>query len=306
MEKNIVIRANASLALLAGAFGLLLALLMAAALVAYPMPEIGTFPPVLTRVAGMAAVLLFGGIAVGGIASGAGVLKRRPWAHVSVMIFAALVAFFGGTGFLIMLFIPNLVDATADHGSAGFLRAALVGFYAASAAVGAWWLILFSGRDAQTYFADRPAPSRRGVRPLSVTLIAAWFMAGAGAASAAAVLRLPAPVFGVWAEGWRAFVLYTALVALQVELAAGLLQLSERERVRGIFYLALLGTDALVCAVAAGYVREMRGLSLETGAVVRFSSAALPLVWILAGACLLGVVLPIWLLIRSRAAFRSV
>src|ERR1035437_6226214 len=119
MRKWIAMRASAVVALAGSAAALFFSVAMAAALLFAPVRNSGPFPPNLIKAFGCVMAALFAGAGVWGICAGVGVFRRRNWARISMVIFAGLLAFFGGTGALTMLLVFFSVYAGVEPRLAG-------------------------------------------------------------------------------------------------------------------------------------------------------------------------------------------
>jgi hypothetical protein len=96
------------------------------------------------------------------IATVVGILRRRPWARISILILAALLA--AGsikTAVEIFLWDDSIIPKDAEFTSRQ-LKVAGAGPYLMTAALGVWWLYLFSAARTRQYFNATPTrPKRR-------------------------------------------------------------------------------------------------------------------------------------------------
>ena len=302
MRKWMAIRASAVVALAGGVGTLAFSVAMAAVLLLSPMRNSGAFPPALVRALGLVMAALFAGAGIWSICAGWGVFRRRNWARISMVIFGALLAFFGGTGALAMLFVPLPMDAAVDQHVASVARMSIVGLYLVLAAVGGWWLIVFGRDSAKPYFAEGGAVAE-SARPLSVGVIG-WYLIVASVGTAlCGVFRIPTILFGFVVDGWTTLAVCTVLTAIQLYLGAGLLQLDERARVWTIVYLSAMGANGLAMVAAPGYDVRMRALSGEFQDFFHLDVPAMPNAWLIGLASVAYAAILVWLLARRRGAF---
>jgi len=306
MQKWIAIRAGAVVAMAGSAATLLLSVAMAAALLFAPMRNSGPFPPNLMKAVGCVMAALFAGAGTWGICAGVGVFRRRNWARISMVVFAGLLAFFGGTGALTMLLVSFPVNADVDPRFAGILRTSMVGFYLAMTAVGAWWLILFNRQAAKQYFAEGGAVTE-SARPLSIGAIGWYLVISAIGTAACGVFRVPTILFGYVVTGWTTLAVCTILTAIQLYLGAGLLQLDERARVWTIVFLCGIAGNGLAVAAAPGAAERLRTLAGEfSQKYFEMETPRFPNVWLIGITSVAVVAIPVWFLVRRRAAFAAV
>jgi hypothetical protein len=80
---------------------------------------------------------------------GAGILRRRNWARISILIGGGLMAFFSAITMVVTLLVMNNLPPTLPHAAEASLvmaavRWVMVLFNAIPLGVGIWWLILFT------------------------------------------------------------------------------------------------------------------------------------------------------------------
>ena len=304
MRKWIAIRASAVVALAGSTALLLFSAAMAAWSLFAPVRNSGALPPNLMRVFGCVMAGLFEIAAVWGICTGVGVFRRKNWARISMVVFGALLAFFGGTGALAMLLVPFPMNAAVDQRVASIVRASMVGFYLLLTAVGAWWLIVFNRQSGKQYFAEGGAVTE-SARPLSIGVIG-WYLATSAIGTAlCGVFRVPTILFGFVLAGWSTLAVCTVLTAIQLYLGAGLLQLDEKARVWTIVYLSAIGANGLGVAAAPGYAWRMRAFAVEFQKYFHMDMPAMPNAWVLGMGSVAYAAIIIWFLVRKRGAFRA-
>ncbi len=269
----------------------------AAAVLLWVATEMEEAPPV-TRGMVMVLALFFAALAVWGILSGAGVFRRRPWARISMVIFAVLLVGMGASA-LIGVFLIRIPQSGLR---AGFpIRLVIAVFYLGLTLIGAWWMLLFSSAGGTRYFSEVP-PSASARQLLSSELIGWYLLVAALATGAAAVIRLPALMFGLVFTGWIATTIYTACTALEIYLGAGLLAHDESARFGAIAYFGFLFANGVADAVrpgAAGRLLESVPMA-QRFPVLRESNLDV-LAWAAAGLALP----PLLVLVRRRREFRQ-
>jgi hypothetical protein len=271
-----------------------------------PRPATGAAaPPFPLAAIAIVMAVLFAGLSGWGICTAIGIFRRRGWARISIVVFAVLLTFMGVGAGLAILFMPALpTQEGVNPNLMDTVRWVMAGFYGVLAAIGVWWLVLFNLSRTKEYFAQG-SPGEPGARPLSVSVIGWFLLAGSLFLAAMAVFRLPAFVFGVVITGWGGLVVYTIFAAAQIFLGTGLLQLQEHARVGTIGYFCLTALSSILNVVPPGLQAKMETMQR---AMPRFfpngATATMPQPgWVMA---LMGVAIaavPVWFLVRQHAAF---
>src|SRR5690242_3730298 len=104
-KRWIAIRVSAGLAIAGSTGTLILAVLIVFALFAGaqgPAQE----SPIPFKALTIAVAVFLAGLAVWGVLTGVGILRRREWARISIVVFAAVMTIMCGAGTLTILFIP--------------------------------------------------------------------------------------------------------------------------------------------------------------------------------------------------------
>jgi len=149
------VTAAGMVAILFGALGALGAILVEGAL--FFASRIATsnkdvpFPEAARAMASLTWLFLFL-LAVFGIFVGAGILRRRNWARISILIWGGFMTFISAISmvatFLIMSYLPpTLPNAVEAAPFLVVLKWVLALFYAIPLGVGIWWLILFTRKS---------------------------------------------------------------------------------------------------------------------------------------------------------------
>jgi hypothetical protein len=198
-----------------------------------PAPNAGFLRVVIY---GMCGVML--GLTVWGIATGVGLLRLRPWARLSMLAFAALLAANGVLAGLALVFLPIPIAEMPPEAPEGTLTAVQVGtglVYAVLAALGGFWLYYFNRSAVRQQFAAAVPPLPRA-RPLPVTVIAWFLLLGGILGLGVAWLPLPGIALGLVFRGWAATAYYVALAGFQIWLGVGLLRLNPLSHTLAIAY----------------------------------------------------------------------
>ncbi len=292
------IRLSAALALLGS-----LAALVAATVVLRMASRLEDAPNV-TRAMLVVLVVFFGVLALWGLLTGGGVLGRRSWARISMVIFAVLLVGMGLSALVGLLFIRMPSSAPAGSGPVIDVRRLLAAFYGGLTLIGAWWLLLFSSAHAKLYFSEPRPPAGT---PVSIDVVGWCLLLLAIATAAAAMLRVPAPVFGTVVTDWSALAIYTAYTAAEIYLGTGLLGRVEAARIGAIVYCGFLAMNAVAWVMLPGFPVRTQVVLGHLPRVLRLPVSpggmdfAALLAWL---GCALAAV-PIWLLVSHRADFRA-
>jgi len=249
--------------------------------------------------------VLFAAFSAWGVSTGIGIFRRRGWARLSMIIFALLLVGMGGSALVGILFIKMPDTANVSPATMQNVRVGIAAFYGAMAVIGAWWLLLFNSSPTKQYFAERPdAPESR---PLSISFIGWYLLLSSVGTAAAAILRMPGMLFGLILTSWAALAIYTVFTAVQIYLGAGLLQLQESARLASIVWFGLLALNSIMTVVLPGFDGRMQTVQQALPAFLRGGQHPLPIEGT-GGMMLMGtliVAVPIWFLVRRRAAFRA-
>lgn len=304
MQKWIAIRVSAALTIVGSILTLVLAgLLVIAAFFTPPPPAAAESPvPFKGVMAGLA--LFLAAFSVWGLVTGIGVFRRRGWARLSIMIFAVLLVGMGGSALIGILFIRLPQNPDLSRQMLLAIRLGIAAFYGILAVIGVWWLLLFNSPRSKHYFTEVQPETQDG-RPLSVSIIGWYLLLGTLITAAAAILRVPGMLFGVLVTGWAALGLYTAFAALNLYLGSGLLQLQESARIASIVYFMIAALNGAVSFLLPNFEGRMRAMQDAFPRFLRWSQQPMPLTsWGLALSAAMVAAIPIWFLVRRRAAFR--
>jgi hypothetical protein len=295
------IRASAVLGILGGVATLFLAGMMVWGMFHAKLPQDVAMPPVPLKAIGVVMGVLFAGLGVWGIWTSVGIFRRRGWARISILVFAVLLAFMGGCALLAVLVIPFPSTPGVSARVMENARWGIAAFYGALLSIGAWWLVQFNTSATKQYFAERE-PARESARPLSISIIGWYLLIGVVGMPLLAVLRMPAVFFGLIVTGWSALAIYTAYTAAAIYLGIGLLRLHERARRWSIVYFCVIAANTVVTLARPGIMQQMQR------AMPGFfpPAAAMPQLdrmWVYGLISAVACAVPIWFLVRRRAAF---
>ena len=109
------------------------------------------FPAAARAMASVTWLFLFL-LAIFGIFVGAGILRRRKWARISILIWGGLMAFFSAITMVATFFVMNNLPPTLPNAAdaapfMAVLKWVMALFYAIPLGVGIWWLILFTRKS---------------------------------------------------------------------------------------------------------------------------------------------------------------
>jgi hypothetical protein len=298
------IRASAGLTIVGSLLTLVFAGLILFGTLLKPPPTGPVAPPFPMAAIGMVMAAILATLSAWGIWTAIGIFRRRGWARVSIVVFAALLTFIGASASLVILFMPFPAQGGVSPRMMDAARWGIAGFYGVLAVIGVWWLVLFNLGSTKEYFAQA-SPSELPARPLSVSVIAWWLLAGSLMCVAPAVMRVPAFVLGAVMTGWAALEVDMAFAVAQLLLGMGLLRLKEPARVAAIGYFCLTALSGLLALAPPGFAARMQIVQREmprfypaAGAAQMFQSGW---VFVLPGIALAAI--PVWFLVRQHGAF---
>ena len=155
LKSRPAVTAAGIVAIVFGAFGVLMAIIVELSMLAVsriaPTAEGVPFPEAVRAMASVTWLFLFL-LAVFGIFVGAGILRRRNWARISILIWGGLMAFFSAitmvATFFVMSYLPPALPNAAEAAPVlAVMKWVLTLFYAIPLGVGIWWLILFTRKS---------------------------------------------------------------------------------------------------------------------------------------------------------------
>jgi len=311
MNKWIAIRVSAVLTILGSVATLLFAGMMVWTAFFVPPPDTAVKSPVPLKGIMAALAVFFTAFGVWGFVTAAGIFRRRAWARISMVIFSVLLVGMGGSALLGTLIIKLPPNPSFTPQMMSYIRLGIAAVYGVMTLLGAWWLLLFNASRGKQYFAESGAGIPAGVssesgRPLSIGIIGWYLLISTLATATAAILRVPGLLFGAVLTGWVALAVYTAFTAVSLYLGTGLLQLQEPARVGSIVYFLILAANSVVTVLLPDFPGRMRTMQDAFPRFLRWSQQQpLPTdgMWEFALIGALIAAVPIWFLVRRRAAF---
>lgn len=127
-----------------------------------PVPQ----PPGV-RTTSMVILGVFGAFGILGISSAVGIWRLQNWARLSFLIYSVVLVLMCVVGLAVVwLILPSLPNAQQQ--AATFLRLFIVIMYGLPAAIGVWWLFLFTRKDIARQFQAEPLMMEDGVTPVPV------------------------------------------------------------------------------------------------------------------------------------------
>jgi hypothetical protein len=289
------------LAILGSVATLLMAVMMTWTMFHAKLPRDLAMPPVALKVFGVVMGVFSAGLGVWGIWTAVGIFRRRGWARISILVLAALLTFMSASALLAVLVMPFPPTPGVSARIMENARWGMAASYGVLLSIGVWWLILFNRGATKQYFAERE-PVRESARPLSIGIIGWYLLIGAIGTALGAVIRMPAMLFGLIVTGWSAVAIYAAYTAVVIYLGIGLLRLHERARLWSIVYFCAIAANTVVTLARPGIMQQMQR------AMPGFfpPAAAMPQLdrmWVYGLISAAAFAVPIWFLVRRRAAF---
>ena len=211
-----------------------------------------------------------------GIATAFGIFFRWRWARISTLIFAGLTAYAGASFAPLLAFLQTPVRLGNSPASEPRLSFFLIGV--AVAALGLWWIVLFSTLKSREFFQIHSSDST----PVAISVIG-WYLIATGTFGLMALLRMrhqPASMhFGFVFTGWEAIVTNVSYAAFELYLGISLLRRRRRGPQLAIYYGLFLLLD--ICIFLFRPDRDARVSTYNTlrltntpGMVSRFTSIA--------------------------------
>jgi hypothetical protein len=305
MHKNwIGIRASAVLAIVGSLVTLVMGGAMLFAMLVGPPPQGPAAPPFPLAAIGIVMAAIAAGLSGWGIWTAIGIFRRRGWARVSILVFAALLTFMAAAGGLTILFMQFPPQAGVNQSIMDAVRWGMAAFYGVLLAIGVWWLVLFNLSSTKEYFGQGGA-SEPPARPLSVSTIAWYLLISALFMPILVVFRMPAFVFGAVITGWGGPAVYAVFAGAQLLLGLGLLRLRELARVGTIAFFCFMALNCAFILTPPGFAARMQILQRE---MPKLFPAGVPTQmpqpgWLFALMWIAFAAIPIWFLVRRRAAF---
>jgi hypothetical protein len=294
----------AILALIGSALLLLMAVLMAFAMFVAPTPDTNDvpLPPMFFKVFKVVLPLFYALPAVWGIVTAVGLLGLRNWARISTIVFSVLLIVFGAFGMLtsMVFFLKPPSGNGLDPKAAFFIGVAMSVFALVQIGIGIWWMVFFNRAEVKAQFLPQPLPfqhSGQGAnpyaidprystlvpppglpaapdvpsaaptpsgRPLSVSIIAWYLLAGCLFIPFSLFLHSPTALFVTILTGWRATVFFLALAAVHIYAGIALLRMKPAGRLVGMgYFIFTLLNIAVFYLAPGGHARFIRFVNLQ-------------------------------------------
>jgi uncharacterized membrane protein (DUF2068 family) len=245
-------------------------------------PEQSDFPapPAFVKFIFLFAALILLLSATWGIISSIGLFRLKNWARISTIVFSILLIIMGGFGLLIALIMPDPAVSNNPMISPAMViqRIFMVAFNLMHLGVGIWWLVYFFRPKVVLQFRRAPLTETAGTslplvqpmqvstgaetpvnvcrRPVSITVIAWFMLAGCLCMPLCFVLHMPAVLFTRILTGWPATLMYLIYTALSLCIAIGLLRLKPAARFFAIvYYIFGIVNPAVFCGAPGSGVR---------------------------------------------------
>jgi hypothetical protein len=292
------VTAAAIVAILGGIFAFLfVAAALAGPSLAPPPQQAATDPRLMYW-----GAALFAATGVALIVTAVGLFRLRPWARISILVFATFLAFSGFAAVVAILAVPVPPDISVDTRNA--MRIILTVLFSIPLITGIWWLVQFNRPATKAAFLSRETGSPSLV-PASVSVIAWITIIGGVFYVVSLIARVPAILFGSILTGWSAGIYYALCVALSLYIGRGLLTLQERARLVAIgwFAFSLLhwGLLMIVPTFRQRMIDVQKTIARNQPDPVPFDQTGM--MALMFGSVVIVMLAAIWLLVRNRAAF---
>ena len=238
-------------------------------------PPAANFPPEFFKLILLVLSLMYGLPAILGIFSGVGVIRRKNWARVSVIVFSILLIIFSGIGILMTFSVvssasrPELDDAE--------FRLFMTAFWSIPLAAGAWWAIYLTRPGVRRQFASPVLanPLQEGLKPnnfvssaadlpsrsqcpLSIAIVAWLLLVFSLGVPLMLVLHMPAFLFFTVLTGLNASFYYVIFGAFSVAIGIMLLRLNAFAWPLAVTFLSVSLLSGLWSSVAPGREARMK------------------------------------------------
>lgn len=148
-------------AIIFSALGVLLGLLVEVSMLVAPRLQKSEGAPGIPAgtLAAVEVFWLFGiAIAIFGFFAGLGVLRRRNWARITMLVWGGIMAVFSAISIPVIFLVFNSLPSTLPTGAATepfmeFLKVFMAFFYGIPLGIGIWWLVLFTRPRVAAAFA---------------------------------------------------------------------------------------------------------------------------------------------------------
>jgi hypothetical protein len=252
-KPSVAVLISGILAILGSALAILGIAFTLVALYLIPLPPTAPVAPSYVKSIATISMLIFLAIAVSGIFTGVGIIRLKNWARISILVFSAISAFFGGIALAFLLAVPLPTNPSGPPLDPAALKAIVLLVYGIPVLISIWWLVLFNLKGTRAQFAGAPPEISAGTSaeptcPLPVQIIAVFFLFSVLWVLVVPFLKMPFPAvfFGYsfyGATGKALFMLFGTL------LGAGAIGLLKLEKWSYPLVLGLQGLGLLSAAV---------------------------------------------------------
>jgi hypothetical protein len=341
MKRSVGVTIIVILSVLGSAFTFAMGIFMLVVMIMAPVPHANPFPgsPIFFKVILLLVSLMYLLPAIWGIVTGIGLWRLKNWARISVIVFSVLLILMGCFSGLMTLVVPipppqnNSVDPSMMTG----IRISMGAFMLALAGIGVWWLMFFNRSKVKEQFGQLSpaladgsqfqttntvqgtlvgtADSSANKRPLSITILAWFLLAGCLFVPLSLGLHAPAILFTKLLNGWPAALFYLSLAVVQLCIGVGLLRLRPTARTAAIIYYVFLSVNAVVFYLAPGghgrmlsFMESERSMfpwmhMLPSQPEFHFDSTPFLVMGAVGG--LIGTAIPLYFLITRKFAFEK-
>ena len=296
MTRPVGVTASAIVAVIGSIIMLLYSGLMIAALF-MPSLQSETQPPAAPLI--LPLVLISGALGVIGIWTSVGLFALRPWARVSILVFAGFVVTTSIFGLVAVTFLPMPADLPRD--TANVVRWASMALFGVPLLIAVWWIIQFNSQATKAAF--QSSLGARSARPVAVAFIAWWILSAALFPAIGLVNQTPAFVLGMTLHGWSAGIFYSFFTVASLYIGKGLLDLRDRARILAIWWF-LLPTLHGILLLSMPSFRQRFFEFLKEGSTTQIRPGLFePLMYAGYGFSLIVAAAGIWILVKNRPAF---
>ena len=340
MKRSAGVTVIAVLSLIGSLLTLFMGLLMTILSIFLPKvaPKDPSFSPQVFRATFLLAALVYILPAVWGIVTSIGLFRLKEWARISMIAFSVLLIVMSSFGGLIGMLMPLPRDPAhpVDPAFLTGMRIFMGAFSLALLSLGIWWLVFLNRHKVKEQFvapvpvpawppppAMDPAAIASAIgnipvvpqRPLSLTILAWFLLAGCMFIPVNLALHSPAIFLTRVLTGWEATAYFLAFIPLHLYVGIGLLRLQPAARTMGVVYCVLLFVNAAVFYLAPGgrtRVADLLQRSQKSNPLVpawpsqAFSTMDItPFFLMGAVAGLIGLLVPLYFLITRKEAFEK-
>jgi hypothetical protein len=242
-------------------------------------------------------------LALVGFATAVGLLKLRPWARISVLVFAIFLTAMAALTIAFVALVPLPAPPGRDPKIMRTVLPGMIVIYSVPLLIGVWWLIQFTRPRTKAAFASN-APVGEPSRPLSISVIGWFYVIGGVAALIPVIARLPLFVAGFVLTDWKAGLGYMILGVGGAYLGWELLKLEERARKLLIAYVGVTTVHGILITVVPSLQTKMIALqnSIRPSSTPPVMQNQTLLAFSLVGGIAFATVI-IWFLVKHKQAF---